>query len=444
MSSGFWINFNPAANTVLNNLSSVNQQIQQESQVMSTGNMVNSASDNPAAYAISQNMQLESTGLNTAVQNAQQGVAMLQTAAGAQQQVLGILQTMNQLATQAAQSGTQTVSDRAGLQNEMNSLAQEINSITNQTQYNGLNVLSGMFSNATGASAVTLQVGASQGQTIQFNIGATDAQTLGVAGEQATSYTGYASVAGSVSNTGLTGTLPTGSLASGSSLSLSSNTILENGDYQIVFNGSYYTGSGTTGSLTQGTLQLQISNGNGTWENVGTATQVTAGSATVTVGDKNTGADVTIDFNSTAFGTATLSTAATTGTYSQTDKFSLTGSVATSGTANNGWQAQSNVVGLSILSQNGASQAITQIQNAIETLTAQTEQVGAVQNRLSATISDLQNTSSNLETANHVIVGANLAQEQAQFAQSQILEQGGISVLAQVNQQPALLLKLLG
>ena len=446
MSSGFWINFNPAANNVLSNLSTVSQQVQQESQIMSTGNAVNSAADNPAAYAISQNMQMESNGLNVAVQNAQQGVAMLQTAAGAQQQVLGILQTMSQLATQAAQSGTQAVSDRAGLQLEMNSLAQEVNSITNQTQYNGLNILSGQFSTATGGSTVTLQVGANAGQTIQFNIAGTDVNSLGVAGIAAGSTSAY--TAGTATETGVT-LAATGNLITVQSLS---GSILETGNYRVVFNGSYSTSSTGTASSTitgdlNGTLQLQIQDGT-SWSNVGGAVTVTSGSTgTITLGDAAAGASMQVTFNTTDYGTGTIATDssgnAITGSASQTDSLTLTGTATSSGAETNNWTSSTNVVGLNILTQSGASSAISAIQNAIGTLTAQEEQLGAVQNRLNYTISDLTNTSSNLQTANSVIVGANMAQEQTQFAQSQILEQAGISVLSQVQQQPGMILKLL-
>lgn len=449
MSSGFWINFNPAANNVLGNMQTVNNQIQHESQVMSTGNAVNNAADNPAAYAISQNMKMESNGLNVAVQNAQQGVSMLQTAAGAQQQVLGILQTMSQLSTQAAQGGTQGVSDRAGLQLEMNSLAQEVNSITNQTQYNGLNVLSGMFSTATGGATVTLQVGANQGQTIGFNIQATDANSLGVAGTAANATGSY--TAGSATATGVT-LAATGNVLS--TVTVGSNSILETGTYRVVFNGTYGAGAtGTTAGTTvtgnlSGTLQLQIQDGN-SWDSVGTAVTVTSGtSSTITLGDAATGAALQVNFNTGTFGTGTVKIGsggtAILGTASQSDTFTLTGTATSSGTQANNWVSSTNVVGLNILTQSSASKAISKVHNAINQLTAQQEQLGAVQNRLNATVSDLQNTSSNLQTANSVIVGANMAQEQTRFAQSQILEQAGISVLSQVNQQPALLLKLLG
>ncbi len=440
MSSGFWINFNPSANTVLNNLESVNNNMNKLSEVLSTGNSVNTAADNPAQYAISQNMIQESNGMNQAVQNSQQAVSMLQTATGAQQQIGSILQTMNNLATQAAQNSTMTFEDRAGLQLEMNSLSQEINSITNQTQYNGEYVLSGKFSSANTGSAVTLQVGANNGQTIQFNIAATDVNTLNVAGTQASSSSNY------VSNTGVivsgSGTAPTSTLASSTTtgISFGNDTLLQSGTYQVVFNGTYGS-SGSVGTLSSGTLQLQVKDGS-MWDNIGSAQSVslTSANTTVTLGDSATGADLSFSFNGSYY-TGSYNTGTT--VITQTDQFNANGTGSTGGTLNNGWNASTNAVGLNIMTVNGAQNAITAIHTAISTVTAEQEQLGAVQNRLNYTISDLQNTSSNLQSANSVIVGANMAETQTQMTQSQILEQAGISVLSQAQQQPGMLLKLL-
>ncbi|MFD1678250.1 flagellin [Alicyclobacillus fodiniaquatilis] len=445
MSASFSINFNPAANSVLSNLTQVGNAVQQDSEVMSTGNSVNSAADNPADYAMSQNMIMNSNGLNVAAQNAQQGVSMIQTATGAQQQSLGILQTMNQLATQAAQSGTQTVSDRAGLQLEMNSLAQEINSIANQTQYNGLNILSGQFSNATGAQTVTLQVGADQGQTISFNIAGTDANSLGVAGVAADTVGSYTSGSATAS-ANLTAPAGADLATNGTSgISLVSGSILETGTFQVVFNGNYQAGSGTTtANMSSGTLQLQMEGADGTYEDIGNAINITSGTTAVTLGDSASGAAINFTFNSATFGTATVAASGDSGTLSQTDSFTLTGTATSSGSASNSWTSSTNVVGLNILTQSNAAQSLTSIQSAISTLTDQEEQLGAVQNRLTNTVSDLNNTSSNLQTANNVIVGANMAQAESKFSQDQILEQAGISVLSQVNQQPSMVLKLLG
>jgi flagellin len=69
--------------------------------------------------------------------------------------------------------------------------------------------------------------------------------------------------------------------------------------------------------------------------------------------------------------------------------------------------------------------------------------LGAIQNRFTAAVSNLTSTAQNLTQANSTIVDANFAQETANLTQDQVLEQAGISVLAQANQEPQLILKLL-
>ena len=69
--------------------------------------------------------------------------------------------------------------------------------------------------------------------------------------------------------------------------------------------------------------------------------------------------------------------------------------------------------------------------------------MGAIQNRFTAAVSNLTSTSQNLTQSRSTIQDANFAQETANLTKSQVLEQAGISVLAQANQEPQLILKLL-
>jgi len=92
----------------------------------------------------------------------------------------------------------------------------------------------------------------------------------------------------------------------------------------------------------------------------------------------------------------------------------------------------------------GAQAAITAIDNALETVNAQRSELGALQNRFESTISNLQITSENLTAANSRIRDADFAAETAELSRSQVLQQAGISVLAQANQRPQQVLSLLG
>ncbi len=91
----------------------------------------------------------------------------------------------------------------------------------------------------------------------------------------------------------------------------------------------------------------------------------------------------------------------------------------------------------------GAEDAVTAIDNAINTIASRRAELGAVQNRFQNTIANLEVTSENLNAANSRIKDADFAQETAALSRSQVLQQAGISVLAQANARPQQVLSLL-
>jgi len=92
----------------------------------------------------------------------------------------------------------------------------------------------------------------------------------------------------------------------------------------------------------------------------------------------------------------------------------------------------------------GAQAAITAIDNAIASVASQRADLGAIQNRIESTVSNLAVTSENLSAANSRIADADFAAETAELSRTQVLQQAGISILAQANQQPQQVLSLLG
>jgi flagellin len=92
----------------------------------------------------------------------------------------------------------------------------------------------------------------------------------------------------------------------------------------------------------------------------------------------------------------------------------------------------------------GAQAAITAIDNALQTVSSQRAELGALQNRFESTSSNLQITSENLSAANSRIRDADFAAETAELSRTQVLQQAGISILAQANQRPQQVLSLLG
>lgn len=100
--------------------------------------------------------------------------------------------------------------------------------------------------------------------------------------------------------------------------------------------------------------------------------------------------------------------------------------------------------GLDVTSQTTASQAITKFDNAIEKVSGQRADLGAVQNRLEHTIANLGVAIENLQAAESRIRDVDMALEMANFTRNQILLQSGTAMLAQANAMPQAVLQLLG
>ncbi|MGM0571615.1 MAG: flagellin, partial [Pseudomonadota bacterium] len=96
-----------------------------------------------------------------------------------------------------------------------------------------------------------------------------------------------------------------------------------------------------------------------------------------------------------------------------------------------------------VLTRENASEAITTVDYALDQVNSLRAELGAVQARFDSTISNLASTSENLSAANSRILDADFAAETAKLSKSQVLQQAGISVLAQANARPQQVLSLL-
>ena len=101
------------------------------------------------------------------------------------------------------------------------------------------------------------------------------------------------------------------------------------------------------------------------------------------------------------------------------------------------------VSGVDLTTQTGADDAITSIQSAIDTVSAERSKLGANQNRLEHTINNLGTSSENLTAAESRIRDVDMAKEMMNFTKNNILTQAAQSMLAQANQQPQGVLQLL-
>ncbi|HBS58189.1 MAG TPA: hypothetical protein DEA44_02860 [Firmicutes bacterium] len=97
-----------------------------------------------------------------------------------------------------------------------------------------------------------------------------------------------------------------------------------------------------------------------------------------------------------------------------------------------------------VLTQTGADKAITNINDAIEQVSAERSKLGAVQNRLEHTVANLNVASENLSAAESRVRDVDMALEMAKFTKTQILTQAGTAMMAQANMKPQGVLKLLG
>ena len=155
------INTNVAASITANALTKNERAMSQAMERLSTGQRINSASDDAAGLAISSRMTSQLNGLNMAVRNANDAISMVQTEDGAMIEVASMLQRMRELAVQAA-SGTMSATDRDALNVEFAALSAQIEDVGSDTQWNGTAILDG--SGVSGAQS--FHIGANASQTI--------------------------------------------------------------------------------------------------------------------------------------------------------------------------------------------------------------------------------------------------------------------------------------
>ncbi|MCU9956826.1 flagellin [Burkholderia sp. BKH01] len=353
---------------------------------LSSGKRINSAADDAAGLAISTRMQTQINGLNQGVSNANDGVSMIQTASSALSSLTNSLQRIRQLAVQAS-TGTMSTTDQAALQQEVSQQIQEVNRIASQTTYNGTNILNG------NAGIVSFQVGANVGQTISLDL----SQSMSAA-----------KIGGGLVQKGQTVGTVTG-------LSLDTAGV--------------YTSSGA--AITAINV---MSDGQGGY----TFTDQNGGAIAQTVAQSVFGASATTG-TGTAVGALSIQTSATSSSMSAASLTAITNAVAQINAVNK----PATVSGLDISTVSGANVAMVSIDNALQTVNNVQAQLGAAQNRFTAIATAQQAESTDLSSAQSQITDANFAQETANMSKNQVLQQAGISVLAQANSLPQQVLKLL-
>ena len=139
---------------------------------LSSGKRINTAADDAAGLAIATTQTASINALNQGVANANDGISMVQTAAGAISSTVANLQRIRQLAVESGDGSLGTAA-QANLQTEVTTRLTEINRVESQTTFNGQAVLGGLGS-------VNFQIGASANQTLTASFGTTSWTTTGL------------------------------------------------------------------------------------------------------------------------------------------------------------------------------------------------------------------------------------------------------------------------
>lgn len=493
------INTNVNALFALNSLSNTSNKTSQLEQQLSTGLAINSPADNPAGYIAAQGFTTQIGGVNQAMANANEAISLVQTANGALTQQVNILQQISSIADQAA-NGINSTAQLASLQQVVSQLQTQVTTISQQTQFSGLNLLDGSF------QGVQFQVGPNEGQTLQLSIGNTGANQLGVYQSSAVTASGIYNTTGKATggpadNTGASFTITsggTGAFSTTNPLGVSGSagaanvTISSKNVSALDLAGAVNASTSKTNvsavadtsvafTVTSGSISFTLGNGNG-----GAQTNAVNISATVTGATQTGLASLVGAINQATGQTGVTATANSSGqlvlTQAQGNNVSIAGYAGT-GTLAAGGQTLSTAgshavtvqgvvtmqsdqnfalnstnaseIGLSTTSSlsslssvnvsttAGANAALSIVNFAIQQLENTGGQLGAVQQRLQATVSNLQSTDTNLTTAQGVVQDANIPQVTTQLTQQEILQQAGVSALSQSNTLQQSFLKLL-
>ena len=473
MSSGLVLNTNLDSLIAQNSLTTSGNQLTTALQQLSSGLQINTAADNAAGYAIAQGMTSQINGLNTAINNANDGVSLTQTAQGALTEITNDLQTMRDLAVQSL-NATNSATDRADLNQQFQQLSADIQQVASTASFNGVNLFNGTF------NAQTFQIGANAGETITVSnianmqttaigqtysasatsaaaTGALTAGALVINGVQVgastsdgvstadSSYSALA-IANAVNSAGISGvqasanaTAVTGAAAAGTASATLNST------NSLVINGVSITGSAANATAVANDINLSSVK-----SQTGVSASVASGKLTLTASDGRnitvavggTGGTWTGLSNGTTIGTVTLTSTATTQSGAALDITSVGTSgftaASTAATQNSSTISTANVT--SVVNSNSA---LSTIDSALQQVATAGAQLGAYQNRFQAAISGLQSDATNLSSARSSIVDTNYAQATSDLSKAQILQQASTAMVAQANTIPQQILTLL-
>ena len=390
---GMFINTNVAALNAQRNLNVTGGKMSKALEQLSSGLRINRAADDAAGLAISEKMRAQIRGMRMGMRNAQDGVSMIQTAEGALNETHAILQRMRELTVQAG-STILSASDREAVGEELLTLRNELDNIASRSRFNGLSLLTGALSVSEGVSTVPADVTGATTGVVTYG---TDFS----GGEAGVQYT--------FTNTGAALTLTNGTTNVAQTITVAD---MNNGATQVL----NFDALGVKVNLTH---DASANNVTGTeiaaGLNADTVDTTGQGNATFRVGSEITD-NVTVGF-------ADLRASALGGT----------------GTELSALVTDNQSVATVTL----ADALLGSLDTAISQVSTQRAKLGAAQNQMESAINSVGISIENLSASESRIRDADIAMVSSELVTRQIMQQAGVSVLAQANQSPQAVLSLL-
>ena len=474
--------------TVFTNVASMNGQrqlgkvtsnLEKSFERLSSGLRINSAADDSAGLAITERMEAQIRGMDQARRNSADAVSLVQTVESGLGEVNGILQRLRELSVQAA-NDTNTTADRETLDSEASQLISSLDQIASSTEFNGQKVLDGT------TSSLTFQTGANNqsDQSITVNLGGVRAGQLG----QMATETGAASVDVSAISGAATGTgavvingqsivssstygadvgnavgneQDSSAYAKAKAVNASGVGVKANANattssvtfaaagaaYTLQVNGTTVLDAGSAASQEELVNQINLHS-----ETTGVSAALNGGNIDMTANDgRNININVeqggaAVAAGTTAQGFTTAASAQGTVTLTSDENITISdGGEHLGFSATDSITVDSNNLNTSVdlTTRAGSLQSIDRIDAAVEKVLDLRGRMGAMQNRLEVTSSNLAAVSENVSAAKSRIRDADFASESATMTRNQILQQAASAMLSQANQAPNMALQLI-
>ena len=408
---------------------------------LSSGFKINRAADDASGLAISEKMRKQIRGLTQASTNAQDGISAVQTAEGALTEVHDMLHRMTELAVKAA-NGTESDSDRNAIQAEVDQLVTEIDRISNTTKFNETYLLKGRNANGTAAKLTyttasnnlnaKLAMAPAGGTASNIKVNTIDGTFTIAVNSKAGSIKGGANPIAAADITNLD-KLQNIKYASNTTISIQSVQVGAT-TYYVINSTSALSTSSMAANVSEVIDGIGSSIAFASMDDLAMQIKKDLGADVRSVMlDSNTkGADgkpiINLKFNTFADLNHAMDLSLHVGADSSDDnKINMSVSmISARGLGINGLLVSGD-------NQDNATRAIDTIADAVAKVSSQRASLGAIQNRLEHTISNLDNIVENTTAAESEIRDTDMASQMVEYSKNQILAQAGQSMLAQAN-----------